>query len=116
MTDETPKTEETPSNDVLDELREMGKNLRDALQGAWDSEERKKLQKEIEDGLTEVSNSLTQVVTDFKNSPTGQTLKSDVTDFQERVRTGEVETKVRGEILDALRTVNTELRKISKKE
>ena len=94
----------------------MGKNLRDALQSAWDSEERRKLQKEIEEGLSEVSNSLSQAAKDFKESSAGQTLKSDVADFQERLRTGEVESKVRTEILDALRTVNNELRKVGKKE
>jgi len=116
MTDETPKTDQGASNEILDELREMGKNLREALQSAWDSEERKKLQKEIEEGLSEVSSSLNQAASDFKNSPAGQTLKSDVADFQERVRTGEVESKVRSEILDALRIVNSELKKVGKKE
>ena len=116
MTDETPKTDEGVANEVLDELREMGKNLREALQTAWDSEERKKLQKEIEDGLSEVSSSLSQAVSDFKESGTAQAIKSDVADFQERMRTGEVESKVRTEILDALRTVNNELRKVGKKE
>jgi len=116
MTDETPKTDEGAANEVLDELREMGKNLREALQTAWDSEERKKLQKEIEDGLSEVSSSLNQAAADFKESATAQAIKSDVADFQERMRTGEVESKVRTEILDALRTVNNELRKVGKKE
>lgn len=116
MTDETPKTEQREGGEILNELREMGKNLRDALQTAWDSEERKKLQKEIEEGLSEVSSSLSQVVTEFKESPTGQSIKDDVADLQERVRTGELETKVRTEILDALRVVNTELRKVSKKD
>jgi CHAD domain-containing protein len=116
MTDETPKTDQGASNDILDELREMGKNLRDALQSAWDSEERRKLQKEIEEGLSEVSTSLSQAAKDFKESSAGQTLKSDVADFQERLRTGEVESKVRSEIVDALRIVNTELRKVGKKD
>lgn len=116
MTDETPKTDQGAGNEILDELREMGKNLRDALQTAWDSEERKKLKKEIEEGLSEVSNSLSQAVTDFRESPAGQSLKSDVADFQERLRTGEVESKVRSEILDALRIVNNELRKVGKKD
>lgn len=116
MTDETPKTDESAPNEILDELREMGKNLSEALKSAWDSEERKKLQKEIEDGLSEVSSSLSQAARDFKESSAGQTLKSDVADFQERLRTGEVESKVRSEIVDALRIVNNELRKVGKKD
>lgn len=126
MTDETPKPDETKAeeaktdegagNEIFDEFREMGKNLRDALYTAWDSEERKKLQKEIEDGLAEVSHGLNQAYRDIKDSNAGQTIKADVADFQERLRTGEVESKVRNEILSALRTVNDELRKVSKKD
>jgi NTP pyrophosphatase (non-canonical NTP hydrolase) len=116
MTDETPNTNEGDGSEILDELREMGRNLRDALQSAWDSDERKKLQQELEDGLTEVSSTLNQAARDFKDSPAGQNLKSDVADFQERLNTGEVSLKVRSEIVEALRVVNTELRKVSKKE
>lgn len=116
MTDETPKIDQGAGSEILDELREMGKNLRDALQTAWDSEERKKLQKEIEEGLSEVSSGVRQAFSDFTDTPTGQNIKADVADFQQRVHTGEVSTKVRSEILDALRIVNNELRKVSKKD
>jgi gas vesicle protein len=116
MTDETPKTDQNTTNEVLDQLRELGKNLRDALQNAWDSEERKKLQNEIGQGLTEVSDGLSQAARDFKESPAGQTLRTEVEDFKERMRTGEVESKVRSEIAEALRVVNDELKKLSKKD
>jgi predicted nucleic acid-binding Zn-ribbon protein len=116
MSDETPNTEPSGGSEILDELREMGKNLREALQGAWESEERKKLQKEIEDGLNEVSAGLSQAARDFKESQPGQTIKTEMADFKERMRTGEVESKVRNEVLDALRMVNEELRKVGKKE
>lgn len=116
MTDQTPNTEQGAGSDILDELREMGKNLRDALQSAWDSDERKRLQKEIEEGLNEVSAGLSQAARDFKESQPGQTIKTEVEDFKERMRTGEVESKVRNEILDALRIVNEELRKVGKKQ
>jgi hypothetical protein len=116
MTDETPQPEQNDSNEILDELREMAKNLLDTLQTAWDHPERKKLQQDLEQGLQEVSASLGKAVDEFKQSPSGQSLKADVDDLKVRLRTGEVETKAREEILNALRTVNTELRKVAKKD
>ena len=116
MTDETPQAEQTESNEILDELREMAKNLRDTLQNAWDHPERKKLQQDLEQGFQEVSTSLGKAVDDFKQSPTGQNLKADMDDLKERWRTGEVETKARDDVLSALRTVNSELRKLTKKD
>lgn len=115
MTDQTPPPTQPESNEILEELREMGRLLRDSLRGAWDSDERRQLQQDIEEGLAEVSASLGQTFQEFKDSPAGQTIKTEVADLKERMRTGEVEDKARSEILHALRVINTELRKVGKK-
>jgi len=99
------------SNDIADELRQLGKNIKEALRGAWESEERQKLQDEIKGGLAELGNMLNQAADDFKSSQAGQNIKADINDFKERLRTGEVESKVRSEILEALQTANRELKR-----
>jgi hypothetical protein len=100
-----------PSNELLDELHNLGKNLKELLQTAWQSEERKKTQKDIETGLNELANTLSQAANEFTQSPTGQTLKADLQDLQQRIQTGEVETKVRTEVVSALRAANEGLKK-----
>jgi len=99
------------SETIADELRQLGQNLKEALRSAWESQERQKLQQEIQDGLSELGDTLSQAAQDFSSSRTGQALKEDLTDFQERWRTGDVENKVRNEIMGALKTVNQELKK-----
>jgi hypothetical protein len=99
------------SNDIADELRQLGKNIKEALRSAWGSEERHKLQQEIQSGLSELGNMLNQAADDFKSSQAGQNIKADIDDFKERLRTGEVESKVRSEILEALQTANRELKR-----
>ena len=115
MSDSNPNETKTPNDNISDQLNELGKNLREALQSAWESEERRKLQKEIEDGLANLGASLSQAARDFSNSPTGQNLKEDVKDMQERWRTGEMRSKVHSELVEALRKVNTELQKTTNK-
>lgn len=110
---EQPKTE-AASDEILKELRNLGNNLKELLQSAWESEERKKAQKDIEAGLNDLAKTLSQAANDFAQSPTGQTLKADIKDFHERVRTGEVETKVRSEVVSALRAANEGLKKATK--
>ena len=104
-----------PDNNLSDEFRNLGHNLINAMRAAWDNPERKKLQQEIEDGLEEFASTVKAEADHFSQSPTGQRLRSDVEGLQERVRTGEVETKVRDELLNALRTVNAELEKVTGK-
>jgi hypothetical protein len=111
MSDKSPNENKTPENEIGDELRELGNNLRDALRSAWESDEARKLQKDIEDGLASLGTSLSEAAKDFSNSQTGQNLKEDVKDLRQRWESGEVGSKVRYEVLDALRTVNDELKK-----
>jgi len=45
------------------------------------------------------------------HSQVGQTLKTEADDFQKRVKSGELEAKVRSEVLAALRMANDQLKK-----
>lgn len=114
MSETNPNENKTPDDTIGKQLDELGRNLRDALQSAWASDERRKLQKEIEEGLSNLGASLSQAAKDFSNSPTGQSLKDDMKDIQERWRTGEVGSKVHSDLVEALRKVNTELQKTVK--
>jgi hypothetical protein len=109
MTDEQPTQNEHQGNDIAEELRELGLHLKEMLRTAWESPERKKVHEEIQSGLTELGDTINKAVSEFSESPTGQTLKADMEDFSQRIRAGQVESKVREEILKVLRIVNTEL-------
>jgi hypothetical protein len=107
MTDPLP-----PENDLAAEFRRLGENLRDALQSAWESEERLRLQDEIERGLRQAAASLREAADDVRASPVGQRLHSDLEDLESRLRSGELRAKARDEILKAVRMLNAELEKI----
>ena len=109
MTEQTP-----PQNDLKGEFENLAHNLKQALQTAWESDERKQLQSEIEAGLTQVAAAMNEAFDSFKQSDVGEQFISDVEDFGERVRSGEVETKVRTDLAEAMRKLNTELEKVVK--
>jgi signal recognition particle GTPase len=115
MTDNNQNQNNSHNDDIGEQLNELGKNLRETLRTAWESDDRRKLQQEIEFGLTNLRDSLNQAASDFSNSQAGQNLKEDVKDLHERWQTGDVGSKVRSEIADALRTVNKELQKTYQK-
>lgn len=100
--------------DIASEFRTLGNNITSVLKEAWESEERKKLQMEIEAGLRDFSSSLEQTFTDFKESSTGEQLRSDVEEFRASIKSGKVESEVRSGLLSALRSINEELEKLSK--
>jgi hypothetical protein len=109
MTDQN--SSQNRSNDIAAEFAEFGQNIKRALQSAWTSDDRKTLQADIEKGLKEASDALKQATNDFSHSQVGQTLKTEADDFQKRVKSGELEAKVRSEVLAALRMANDQLKK-----
>ncbi|MCL4368395.1 MAG: hypothetical protein M1337_04435 [Actinobacteria bacterium] len=105
-----------PSHDVVGELKALGENLRLVLQAAWASDERKKLQGEVEAGLSDLVSALQSAGTEFAQSPAGQRLKAEAQSLQARVRDSRAEERVRDELLAALRKANAELKKAAGKE
>ena len=107
-------SESRSSYDKLgDELRALGANLRAMMQAAWESDERRRAQHEIETGLEDLARTLRSAGQEFSASPTGQRLKADVHDLHERLRTRQLDERVGDELLSALRRVNDELGKAS---
>lgn len=106
---------DTSEGNLREEFRNLGKNLVDAIRAAAESPGWQKLSSDIEGGLSEFGTTVKQEYETLKDSPTAQQVKSDINDFQDRVKTGEVETKVREELITALKAVNSELRKVSEK-
>jgi hypothetical protein len=115
MSENNPNENKSSNDTISNQLNELGKNLRDALQAAWSSDERRKLQQEIEDGMADLGATLSQAAKDFSSTPTGKTITDDVKDLQQRWKTGEVSSKVHTDVMDALRRVNEELQKATGK-
>jgi succinate dehydrogenase/fumarate reductase flavoprotein subunit len=102
-----------PEENLADEFRQLGKNIAEVLRGAWESPERKKLQQEIANGLSDLSNMMRTEADHIRESPTGQRMRADTEELRERIRSGEVESRVRQDLLAALRLINDQLRKAS---
>jgi hypothetical protein len=109
MSDQIPNQDK--ENEILNELRNLGDNISALLRGAWESEERQRLQRDLETGFNELRENLHNVA----DSAVGKTIRQDFEDFGERVRAGEVERAVRSEVLSALRMANEGLKKAAEK-
>jgi RNA polymerase-binding transcription factor DksA len=104
-----------PDDSLINEFQTLGENLVNTFRAAWDNPERKRLQKEIEDGLVEMRSTMMQEVDSFSESSTGQRLKSDIDDFQDWVQNSNAEDQIREELIKALNIANTELKKVADK-
>jgi hypothetical protein len=106
-------TDPSSKSDLHNEFEQLGQNLKAALKTAWESEESRQLQAELKSGLAALEVGLRQAAQEVTTGETGQRLKAEVEDLGQRVKSGEVENKLRHELLAALRSVNSELQKRS---
>jgi hypothetical protein len=103
-------SEEPKSKSSLEqEFDALGKNIREALEGAWGSEERKRLSEEIQRGLNEIGSSLGKVADDLQQNETVQKVSAEVDEFADQIRSGEVADKLRSGTLEVLQSLNREL-------
>ena len=102
---ETPPKEDS----LREELHNLGKNISALFRAAWESQERQVVQKEIEEGLTEMVAALNKAAVEFRQSKTGQQFEQDIADLSRRIHSGEIESKIRSDIREVLAKINTEL-------
>lgn len=107
-----PEDRPIEGDNLAEEFRNLGKNLFGALQAAWESPERKRLQDEFINDMSELGATLKREAESFSQSPAGQQMKADVDELGERFRTGQAQEQMRKELIDILRSANTELGKV----
>jgi hypothetical protein len=100
------------SSELSDEFRKLGENLAESLKALWEHPDTKQVRAEMKDGLEQLGDSLSQAVHDFSESPEGQRLQSGVEELGEKFRTGEIESRARHELINALNKINLELEKV----
>jgi dynactin complex subunit len=107
--------QQKPENDLRDEFRNLGENLKQVFNSAWESDERKKLQQDIKDGMKELGFVLEGFAEDVRSSDVGETIRREANEFGDFIRSGEVEEKTRQGIVNALQALNSELQKAADK-
>ena len=96
---------------LRDEFQALGDNLKAIFSVAWESEERKKFQSEIEAGMRDLGTAMNDLADDIRTSQAGETLRREATEFHDRVKSGDVEDKAREEIVKVLQGLNNEISK-----
>jgi HD-GYP domain-containing protein (c-di-GMP phosphodiesterase class II) len=97
-----------------EEFRRLGENLKESIEAFWNKPENQEFRQEIKSGLVHLGDTVDNLIQDFNESPEGQRLQAEVDDLESRLRSGEVEEKIRQDVLKILGMMNTELEKVKK--
>ena len=103
--DDRPRQE----GEISEEFRKLGSNLKDALEAAWNSPDRQRLEQEIKTGLRQAVEALADLAEEAVESETGKKLRTELEALGDRVKSGDLEAKIREDVLAAVRSLNAEL-------
>jgi len=95
--------------DLGQAFRRLGKNIRDVMDDAWNSEERVRLTDELEEGLADVGAALDDAARRVAEHPETKRLIDEVDDFSDRVRSGALAAELKREFLEAMDELNTRI-------
>ncbi len=105
---EEPRSE----TNIVDELDKMGQLVAQAVRSAWESEERKKLEAEIVEGLRKFSDQVSTTAKKASESDAAQQIKAQAEKVAAEVKEKDVAEEIRKGLLAGLEVVNQELGKL----
>ncbi|MCO5184268.1 MAG: hypothetical protein M9928_22285 [Anaerolineae bacterium] len=111
--DEAGKGNAGDGEDVVRQLRDLGRQMGETLRLAWESEEVKKVEKEVREGVHMFAAELDKVVREVREGDAGQRIRAEADEFKEQVQTGDFGRKVAGGLSQALGWLSAELDKLS---
>lgn len=107
---ERPK-EEAP--DLAAEFAELGKKIRSTVETAWTSEERKKIQAELKEGLDRFVKEVDGAFHNARTSETGKKVEAEVKRVTSDFESGKVAAEVRKGLVTSLRALGNALDKMA---
>ncbi len=100
---EEDEVKEKPKVDIAAEFQKLGRQFAETLQTAWDSEERKRVEKEVREGMQSFVNEVDQVIREVKTSETTEKIKGEAEELKTRVETTDIGARARQGIVQGLR-------------
>lgn len=95
--------------DFAAEFQKIGRQLAETLQAAWDSEERKRVEKEVREGVQTLVTEVDNVIRDVKTSEKTAKLKEEAEELKTRVESSDVTGRARTGVVQGLRWLSETL-------
>ena len=112
--DMDPK-ESGPGIDVAAEFQQLGHQLGETLQSAWESDERKRIEKEVREGVQSFVAEIDKVLQGIRTSDSTSKLKEDAVGAKAKVEESELGQKAREGIVEGLRWLSVGLNELAVK-
>lgn len=97
---------------VSGELSRLGRQVAEAIGTAWESEDRKRLQTEVTQGLENFGNEVSEALRKASESDAARQVREQTEDVITQIREGDVSEQVRKGLISGLAAINEGLGKL----
>lgn len=111
--EQTGKATHAQSQALIDELNALGAKFAEAIDVAWKSEQRKRLEEDLRSGIMGVADSLEQQLKDFSRRDETRKFLDRAEDVADKVRTSKVSQEIATALTQGLRSLSEQLDKLS---
>lgn len=105
--------EKGQTGNVTDALRNLGQQIAQTVHTAWDSEERKELERELREGMQQFAAEMDKAFNEAKSSPAGQRAQEEAAELKESIEKGELAPKIQNSLVQGLHWLSDELGKLA---
>jgi len=112
---EEEPVKEKVGQDVVAELKNLGRQFAETLQTAWNSEERVRIESEVREGMQSFVKEVDRVFQEAKDSPAAERIRTEATDVKSRVESSDFGEKARKGVAQGLHWMSEELGKLATK-
>ena len=111
---EIPENERTSDEvNIADEFAALGKKFAEAMETAWNSEERYKIEHEVRDGLRRFADEVDGAVKKVRESDVSSKMNEGVQNVAADIKSGDVGKNIRTGLVKALRGMSEALDKMA---
>jgi hypothetical protein len=111
--DELKAKEKSSRPDVIAEFKNLGRQFAEALEAAWNSEERMRVESEVREGVTSFVNEVDKVIREAKSSEKTEKLKNEAAGLKNRAESTDIGLKTRDGIVQGLTWLSEEIGKLA---
>ncbi|MFN2136153.1 MAG: hypothetical protein ACK2UK_09380 [Candidatus Promineifilaceae bacterium] len=99
--------------DLVLEFQSLGKAFAEAFESAWNSEERKRVEQEVRDGVKSFADEVDKVIRDAKQSSTGERVKHEAEDVAQKFEASDIGRRALEGIAQGLSWMSVEMGRLA---
>ncbi|MFN2221952.1 MAG: hypothetical protein PVJ75_04420 [Chloroflexota bacterium] len=111
--DETEFKAEEARPDVVDELRNLGRQFGETVRTAWNSEERRKFEQEVREGVQTFAQEVDKAFKEVAESDAAERAKNEAVEFKDKAKSADIGQKTQSSLAKGLRWFSDELGKLA---